>query len=100
MKHIPLIILVGLMTGCHPNPPPTSAPAHITVSQYQQIHVGMSRDEVYQLLGKPQGSYIEGANVPIEIWVAPPDSHGQKVRLAILFWADGRAHSVDQDILK
>jgi hypothetical protein len=69
--------------------------------QYQQIRVGMSRDEVYQLLGKPQGSMVEGAkDVITEIWVAPPDSQGQKIRLTVLFWADGRAHQVEQDILK
>jgi hypothetical protein len=69
--------------------------------QYQQIRVGMSRDEVYQLLGKPQGSMAQGVkDVMTEIWVAPPDSQGQKLRLAVVFWADGRVHQVDQDILK
>ena len=69
--------------------------------QYEQIHVGMSRDEVYQLLGKPQGSIVEGVkDAMTEIGVAPPDSRGQKIRLSVLFWADGRVHQVDQDILK
>ena len=69
--------------------------------QFQQIHVGMSRDAVYQLLGKPQGIDIEGVkDAATEIWVAPPDSHGQKARLSVLFGADGNAHQVEQDILK
>jgi hypothetical protein len=72
-----------------------------TLSQYQQLRVGMSRDEVYQLLGKPQGIIAQGVKeVYSEIWVAPPDNGGRKVRLAVLFWADGHAHQVEQDILK
>ena len=101
MKNILLIVLVGLLTGCLSNPPSAVSPARSTVSQYQQMRVGMSRDEVYQLLGKPQGILAQGVkDVYSEIWVAPPDNHGQKVRLTVLFWADGHAHQIEQDILK
>jgi|ERR1022692_3413319 hypothetical protein len=96
MRFICTFILLALLSGCASSP----SPAQLTMHQFQQIHVGMSRDEIYQLLGKSQGGMAEGVkDVMTEIWVAPPDSHRQKVRLAILFWADGRAHKVEQDFL-
>jgi hypothetical protein len=96
MRFICTFILLALLSGCASSP----SPAQLAVQQFQKIHVGMSRAEVYQLLGKSQGGMLEGfKDVKTEIWVAPPDSHGQKVRLAILFWADGRAHKVEQDFL-
>jgi hypothetical protein len=97
MRFICIFILLALLSGCASNPSPTQ----LTMPQFQQIHVGMSRDEVYQLLGKPPGIDVEGVKYAItEIWVAPPDSHGQKARLSVLFGADGNAHQVEQDILK
>ena len=96
MRFICTFILLALLSGCTSSP----SPAQLTMHQFQQIHDGMSRDKVYQLLGKSQGGMAQGVkDVMTEIWVAPPDSHGQKVRLAILFWADGRAHKVEQDFL-
>ena len=95
MKNISLIILVGLLTGCHPNPPPASPPVRSTVSKYQQIHIGMSTNEVYQLLGQPNGSIVEGFNVPDEIWV--DSNHGKANRLSVMFGVDGRAMKVDTD---
>jgi hypothetical protein len=65
--------------------------------QFQQIHVGMSRDEVYQLLGKPQGIDVKGVkDVTTEMWVTPSDIHGTRVQLSIFFGADGRAQKVEQ----
>jgi hypothetical protein len=97
MKNIPLIILVGLLTGCHSNLPSAAPPARSTLSQYQQIYVGMRRNEIYQLLGQPRGGYVEGANVPTEIWVDTPGNHGKANRLSVLFGADGRAMNVEID---
>jgi hypothetical protein len=96
MRIISTFILLALLSGCASS----QSPAHLTVQRFQQIHVGMSRDEVYQLLGKPQAGIAQGVkDVMTEIWVAAPDSHGQKVRLSLLFGSDGRAHQVEQDIL-
>jgi hypothetical protein len=64
-------------------------------SSFQQIQVGMSRSEIYQLLGEPRGGFIEGANVPTEIWV--DTNHGKANRLSVMFGADGRAMNVDID---
>ena len=56
----------------------------------------MSRQEVYQILGEPQGIDVKGVkDVTTEMWVAPSDSHGYKVQLSIFFWADGHAHKVE-----
>ena len=97
MKKLPLILLVGLLFGCASR----SSPTPTTAQDFQKVHAGMSRQEIYQLLGKPQGVLAQGVrDVYSEVWVAPPDSRGQKVRLSVLFWADGKAHGVDQDILK
>src|ERR1700733_12409242 len=97
MRFICTFILLGLLSGCASS----LTPAHLTMQRYQQIHVGMSRDEVYQLLGKPQSVEAQGVrDVTTELWIASPDGHGQRVRLAVLFWADGRAHQIEQDILK
>ena len=95
MKNISLIILVGLLTGCQSNPQSVPPPARSKVTQYQQIHVGMSRDAIYQLLGQPRGGFVEGFNVPTEIWV--DSNHGKANRLSVMFGADGLAMRVDTD---
>jgi hypothetical protein len=58
----------------------------------------MTRDEVYHLLGKPQGGMYQGfKDVVTEVWVGPSDRYGVAKRLAVLFGSDGRAAQVEQD---
>jgi len=96
MKSICLALLSAVLFGC------ASAPRSIpVVPAYREVHVGMSREEVYRLVGKPHGSLAQGVrDVYTEVWVGPTDSHGDASRLSVLFWADGKAHDVKTDTVK
>ena len=99
MKYLPIIVLVGLLTGCQSKQPAASPPLRSTVPLlYQQIHVGMSRNDIYKLLGQPRGGDVEGLkDVETEIWV--DRDYGEANRLAVTFGSDGRAMRVDIDTL-
>jgi hypothetical protein len=90
MRFLCALLAAGLV-ACASRPQPVS---HLADS-WQQVRTGMSRDEVYELIGKSSGRIGQGFyNVFTEIWVRP-DGHGQRERLAILFGSDGRAAKVE-----
>jgi len=92
VRFLPLIFVICLLSGCASD----SSSRSSLPARYQGIHAGMSRDEVYKLLGKPHGGYCQGAkDVVTEVWV--DRLHGQANRLCVLFGSDGRARHVDQD---
>jgi outer membrane protein assembly factor BamE (lipoprotein component of BamABCDE complex) len=64
--------------------------------QYEQIHVGMSRDEVCKLLGKPHTWYSFNARGgDTEVWINR--LHGQANRLSVSFDLDGQANQVKHE---
>ena len=92
VRFLPLIVAICVLVGCASDSSSRSGLA----GRYQAIHVGMTRDEVYKLLGKPHGGYAQGGkDVVTEVWV--DRLHGQANRLCVLFGSDGRARGVDQD---
>jgi hypothetical protein len=92
VRFLPLIVAICVFVGCASDSSSRSGLA----GRYQAIHVGMTRDEVYKLLGKPHGGYAQGGkDVVTEVWI--DRLHGQANRLCVLFGSDGRARGVDQD---
>ena|ERR1700677_203660 len=73
MKYIILALLV-IASGCSsPNPNPNA-----TAAAYEQVKVGMSRQQVYALLGQPRSVQPEGDvdHCRKAVWGNPHDSHG------------------------
>ena len=91
--HIILIMCAVGLTACStPNPNPKA-----TTGAYDQLRCGMSREEVYALLGQPQSVKPEGdvAHCRTAKWTIPHNSHGWG-RWTITFDADavtGIAHN-------
>ena len=88
MKYIMLAVLgVSLLGfGCStPNNPNSKA----TEAAYEQVKVGMSREQVYALLGPPQSVRPAGdvEHCKIAKWGAPHDSHGWGV-MKVTFTGD------------
>ena len=68
------------------------------LERFYQVRVGMSREEVYSLLAKSQGGFLQGfKDVKTEMWVDEPDGSGRANRVAVLFGSDGRAWNVEHD---
>ena len=93
MKSLYLALLSAVLFGC------ASAPRSVpVVLAYREVRVGMSRNEIYQLLGKSHGILAQGVRgVDTEVWVGPTDGRGTASRLSVTFWADGKAHDVQTD---
>jgi hypothetical protein len=73
MKSIVLAVLV-VASGCStPNPNPKA-----TTAAYEQVKIGMSREQVYALLGQPKSVRPSGDidHCRTAIWSIPHDSHG------------------------
>lgn len=93
MKQFLLILVLGLLASCASHPATSS-----NLEKFYQVRVGMSRDQVYDLLGKSQSGFFQGAqDVKTELWVEPTDQGGRVNRLAILFGSDGLARSLEHD---
>jgi hypothetical protein len=74
MKHLAFILCLVGVVGCStPNPN-----AQATQSAYEQVRCGMSRSEVYTLLGQPQSVVPAGdaAQCREATWSIPKDSQG------------------------
>jgi hypothetical protein len=74
MKYIALAVCVGVLSGCStPNPSPKA-----TAAAYEQVTCGMSRKQVYELLGQPQSVEPAGdiEHCRSATWGIPHDSHG------------------------
>ncbi|HYG33268.1 MAG TPA: outer membrane protein assembly factor BamE, partial [Clostridia bacterium] len=74
MKNIILVLLLTFLAGCS-TPNPTS---HATAAAYDQVKVGMSREQVYALLGPPKKVRPAGdaEHCRVAIWGIPHDTHG------------------------
>ncbi|HEX3797651.1 MAG TPA: outer membrane protein assembly factor BamE [Verrucomicrobiae bacterium] len=73
MKYIILLVLV-IASGCStPNPS-----AKATQAAYEQVKPGMSRQQVYALLGQPRSVRPEGDidHCHTAVWGIPHGSHG------------------------
>jgi hypothetical protein len=74
MKYIMFAVLGVSLMGCStPNPNPKA-----TAAVYDQIKAGMSRGQVYELLGPPKSVRPAGdvEHCKIAKWGVPHDSHG------------------------
>ncbi len=74
MKNILFAALLVLLSACStPNLSPQA-----TAATYEQVKSGMSRDQVYSLLGPPKSVRPKGdvAHCQIASWGIPHDSHG------------------------
>src|SRR5690349_3865425 len=74
MRYAVLLLLAAVLSGCStPNPHPTA-----TGSAYDQVKVGMTRQQVYALLGPPRSVRPAGdvEHCQAAIWGIPHDSHG------------------------
>jgi hypothetical protein len=74
MKHIAAAVWLVLMVGCStPNPHPTA-----TTTAYEQVKAGMTRAQVYALLGPPKWVQPAGDIEHCEKarWGIPHDQHG------------------------
>ena len=74
MKYIALVILI-VASGCstpNPNPSPKA-----TAAAYEQVKLGMSRQQVYALLGQPESVQPSGDfdHCRTATWGVPHDSH-------------------------
>lgn len=74
MKGILVLLGAVLLTGCStPNPYP-----HATSEAYAQVKPGMSRQQVFEMLGTPR-SFRPPGNINLcesATWSIPHDSHG------------------------
>ena len=73
MKYIMLAVLGVSLFGCStPNPDPKA-----TEAAYDQVKVGMSREQVYALLGPPKSVRPTGdvEHCKIAKWGVPHDGH-------------------------
>jgi hypothetical protein len=74
MKYIMLAILAVSLSGCStPNPNPKA-----TKTVYDQVKIGMTREQVYALLGPPKTVRPAGdvEHCQIAKWGIPHDVHG------------------------
>ena|SRR5690242_4505372 len=74
MKNIILTLCVVGLAGCStPNPNPKA-----TEAAYDKVKCGMSRDQVYSLLGHPESVEPEGdiMHCRTATWSIPHDTHG------------------------
>jgi SmpA / OmlA family len=75
MKNIVLALGFVLFVGCStPNPNPKA-----NYAAYEQLKCGMSREQVYELLGQPQSVQPQGdiAHCREATWGIPHDAHGR-----------------------
>ena len=74
MRYVVFVVLVAALNGCStPNPNPAA-----TAAAYEQVKVGMTRQQVYALLGPPKSARPAGdlEHCQTATWSIPHDSHG------------------------
>jgi hypothetical protein len=74
MKLLAYLAVMFAAVGCStPNPHPQA-----TAEAYKKVQVGMTRHEVYALLGAPRSTRPAGdiQQCEIAVWGIPHDSHG------------------------